>query len=270
MSTHPSKRPARNSHLKWVKLSELNVNPVAQREFRPAWGKAILAMFDIDKFQVPHVNQREDGTLYIMEGQHGIWAYRQWIADDEQQIQVWLYEGLTEEEEAEFFLSLNNKKTVGALDKFKVAVVAGREVESDINRIVRSNGCVVTDNTATKNHISAVGALTTIYAKFGAAVLGETIRIIRDAFGDGGFERNNLLGVAMFLSRYQDADRVRLLHQLSGLRNGSKGLIQKSSLIKESMGVTLTEAAAAAVVEIYNSGRGGKKLPSWWKPSLVA
>lgn len=269
--TKNTNKPARSSHLRWVKLADLKVNPVAQREFRPAWAKDILNRFDLDKFQVPHVNHRaDDGGLYIMEGQHGTWAYRQWIGDDEQQIQVWQYEGLTEQEEAEFFLSLNNKKNVGALDKFKVAVVAGRELESDIDRIVRANKCRVTTNKDVSGAISAVGALTSIYSKFGGVTLGEAIRTIRDSFGDGGYERTNLLGVAMFLARYQDADRDRLTAALRSLPNGSKGLIQMTNLVKEQMGTRADESAAGAVTDLYNKGRGGKKVPSWWRAEAFA
>lgn len=269
--TKPSaNRPARQSHLQWVKLDDLHINPVAQREFKPAWAQFILNDFDIDKFQVPHVNERIDGSLWIMEGQHGTWAYRQWLGGDNEQIQVWIYKGLTEQEEAEFFLSLNNKKAIELLDRFKVAVTAGREVECDIDRIVRANGCVVSGSPSTHGSISAVGALTTIYNRFGGVTLSATLNAIGNAFGDGGFERPNLIGLAMVLARYPDVDRVLLIAKLAKLRNGSKGLVQKAYMIREQMGCSATDATAAAVVDIHNAGRGGRKLPSWWKSEDAA
>lgn len=256
-------RPARQAHLQWVKADDINVNPVAQREFRPAWAHAILEQFDLDKFQVPHVNKRADGSLYVMEGQHSLWAYKQW-AGEGQQVQVWLYDGLSEQEEAEFFLSLNNKKSVDAMAKFKAAVTAGREVECDVDRIVRANGCSVSSAKG-ESSISAVSALTTVYQRFGPKVLAQTLRVIRESFVDGGFERPVLLGVAMVLARYGDTiDIDRLISKLSGIRNGWKGLVQRTNNIKAAQGVTQTDAAAAAVVEFYNGGRGGVKLMSWW------
>lgn len=264
MTKSNGNKPSRQSHLAWVPADELRTNPVAQREFRVAHAQKILSEFDLDKFQVPHVNKREDDSLYIMEGQHGTWAYRQFFGEG-QLIQVWLYNGLSEQEEAEFFLALNNKKTVDLMAKFKVGVTAGREVECDIDRIVRANGCHVTGNSSDRNGISAVGALTTIYQKYGAANLGQTLRIIGDSFADGGYERPVLLGISMVLARYPQVEVVRMVRQLSALRNGWKGLIQQTTLIKERMGCHQTEAAAAAVVEIYNGGRGGKKIPSWWR-----
>lgn len=263
MSKPTPKKPARQCHLQWVKADDISVNPVAQREFRPTWAHAILENFDLDKFQVPHVNRRGDGSLYVMEGQHSLWAYRQWVGEG-QQVQVWLYDGLTEQEEAEFFLSLNNKRSVDAMAKFKAAVTAGREAECDIDRIVRANGCVVSSSEM-DNAIKAVGALTTIYQRFGPKVLGQTLRIIRESFIDGGFERPVLLGISMVLARYGDTiDTDRLISKLSGIRNGWDGLVQRASKIKSATGSTQVEASAAAVVEFYNTGRGGVKLMAWW------
>ena len=46
-----------------------------------------------------------------MEGQHGTWAYREFfLFGEDQKIQVWLYDGLTEQEEAEFFLSSTTRR----------------------------------------------------------------------------------------------------------------------------------------------------------------
>lgn len=271
MAKSTANKPARQSHLTWVDADALKVNPVAQREFRPTWAEKILSEFDLDKYQVPHVNKRADGSLYVMEGQHSTWAYREYFGEG-QKVQVWLYDGLTEEEEAEFFLSLNNKKAIDAMAKFKVGVTAGRPDECDIDRIVRANGCFVGSSAGNKNHngIQAVGALTTIYSRHGAQVLGQTLRIIRDSFTEGGYERPILLGIAMVLARYPDLEVGRLVMRLSAIRNGWKGVIQKTTGIKEAMGCTQPEAAAAAVVEFYNTGRGGKKLPSWWRSEAAA
>jgi hypothetical protein len=39
---------------------------------------------------------------------------------------------------------------------------------------------------------------------------------------------------------------------------------QKAETIRSKTGTTKTQAVAAAVVDIFNAGKGGKKLPSWW------
>lgn len=272
MTNTNSNRPKRTRHLQWVNANELNVNPAAQREFRPAWAKSILADWDLEKFQEPHVNKREDGSLYIMEGQHGTWAYREKYGEEGQDylpIQVWLYEGLDERQEAEFFLSFNNKKAIPPMEKFKAGVTAGRDVESDIDRIVRARGCTI-NYAGTGHTIAAVGALQSIYHAHGARTLGDTVGILRDAFGEGGYERQHLMGVSMVLARYgvEPADVTRAL---LSLRGGSKGLIQNASRLREVFGSKVNDATAAAIVELLNkSRRGSKRLPSWFATADAA
>lgn len=250
-----------------VALDDLRVNPSAQREERPGWTAKIVAEWDDAKAQMPHVSRREDGTLYIVEGQHTQAARRE-VYGPGQKVRAQVYTGLTEEQEAELFLALNDKKPIDAMSKFKTGVTAGLDVPCDIDRIVRANGCVVGVN-AGANSISAVSALTSIYNRHGAQVLGETLRIIADAFNEGGYERPVILGISQVLARFPDADRARMVLRLAGLRNGWNGVTQKISFIRSATGCNATDAAAAAVVEIYNSGRGGKKLPNWFRDDII-
>lgn len=55
------------------------------------------------------------------------------------------------------------------------------------------------------------------------------------------------------------------LARLAGQRQGVDGLMQNAYVMKQQTGSTLPHCVAAASVDIYNRGRGGKKLPSWWK-----
>lgn len=250
-----------------VSIDDLHINPSAQREEQPGWVARIVAEWDDAKYQMPHVSKRDDGTLYLVDGQHGTAARRD-VYGDGQKVKAHVYYGLTEEQEAELFLALNNKKPVNAMAKFKTGVTAGREVECDIDRIVRANGCFVNSGSM-PNSIGAVTALTSIYTKHGAQVLGETLRIIGDSFIEGGYERPVLLGISQVLARFPDLDRKRLVLRLAGLRNGWNGVIQKIAFVQGGTGCNATDAAAAAVVEIYNTGRG-KKLPNWFRDDIAA
>lgn len=270
--TNTTPRPKRDRHLAWVNAYDLQVNPVAQREFRPAWAAKILSEWDIEKFQEPHVNNRADGSLFIMEGQHGTWAYREKYGEEGQNflpIQVWLYDALTEKQEADTFLSLNNKKAIDPMAKFKAAVTANRDMEADIDRIVRANKCVVTNNTGTNNAIAAVTALTSIYSARGANNLAATIQTLRDAFGHGGFERAHLLAVSMVVARYnlQTGDVVPALLKM---RRGSKGLVQDANKVRANLTCTLNEATASAIVDAINKGRRTNKLPHWFASEMAA
>lgn len=257
-----SAKATRGAHLQWVPLKDIRVNAAAQREFSEPWAEHILKNFDIDKLQYPTVNQR-DGIYYVIDGQHSIHAYKMWLTQwEDQTIQCMVHKGLTEAQEAELFLSLNNKKQVSVFDKFRVGVNAGRPEECDIDRIVRANGGVITRNRSLPGAISAVAALRTIYRDCGAEILGATVRIIRDAYGDAGYESAILRGIAGVLNRFPTTDRVRLQLALHDAHAGSKGLLNSAAALRKQVGGTQVDAVAQAIVKIYNRSKGSK-LPVW-------
>lgn len=256
-------RVQRDAHLRWVPIASMKVNPLAQREINPAWVDHIVANLDLEDLGTPTVNLR-DGHYYIIDGQHRIAALKA-MGWGDQQIQCWTYEGMTEQEEAERFLKLNNVRVVPAMPKFKVSVAAERSRESDIDRIVRAAGLVVTHDKV-PGAIGAVGTLARVYDRSGPKTLGRSLRIIRDAFGDAGFEAAVIDGIGHLCQRYngQLEDDVAV-QRLGAMHGGVKGLLNKAAVIRQQTGGTRGDSVAAAAVETYNRGRGGKKLPGWFK-----
>lgn len=113
--------------------------------------------------------------------------------------------------------------------------------------------------------IRAVAALEKVYA-YGPGILSLTLRLIRDAYGLRGFESKIITGIGLFAATYVGAfEESRVINQLTRKMGGVTGLLGDAERIKSSHGVTLSEGVAAATVETYNSGRGGKKLPKWWE-----
>jgi hypothetical protein len=133
-------RIERKARLRWVPLTQMRVNPLAQRDLNQARVSKLAAVFDPEKMETPTVNHRGD-WYYLIDGQHRIAAMKQWLSSwQDQQVQCWTYEGLSEVEEAEKFLALNDALPVRAFAKFKVSVQAGRDTEADVDRIVRALG----------------------------------------------------------------------------------------------------------------------------------
>lgn len=258
-----SGKVTRSARLKWVPLDQIKVNPVAQRDLNPARVDHLVANLDLEQIGNPTVSHR-DGSYWCIDGQHRIEALRQFGFTNEP-IQCWTHEGLTSEQEAEMFLKLNDTLTVHALPKFRAAVHAGRAVESDIDRVVRSVGCVVTSDKV-PGAIGAVATLRRVYSRGGPGTLARTLHIIRDAYGDGGFEAAVIDGIGHVCTRYNGELNVdEAITKLSKAHGGANGLLQKAEVLKRQTGNQKSHCVAAAAVEIINSGRGGKKLPSWWK-----
>lgn len=264
-------RVEREAHLRWVPISLMTVSPLAQREVNAARVDHLVAEFDLEKIGTPTVNKR-DGAWYVIDGQHRIEALRA-IGWGDQQIQCWAYEGLDEQEEAEKFLGLNDYLAVNALAKFRIAVQAGREDECEIDRIVRSVGLVITADKV-PGCVRAVGTLTRVYSRSDGATLRQTLTTLRDAYGDSGYEAAVIDGMGLFVQRYgHDLDHAAVVTKLKAAHGGVHGLLGKAEVLRRSTGNQKGHCLAAAIVETYNTGRGGKKIPGWWRedgPALRA
>lgn len=262
-TTKTSNKVEREARLKWVPIPKMRVSPLAQREVNQARVDSIAANLDLEQIGTPTVSER-DGYFYVIDGQHRVEALKQYgFADDS--IQCWTYLGLTEEEEAEKFLKLNDTLAVNAMAKFRVGVQAGREMETDIDRIVRAAGLRVSADKI-EGAVRAVGTLRRVYERNGAATLARSLRIIRDAYGDPGLESTVIDGIGLLCGRYNgQLDDARTVKQLSSAAGGVNGLLNAAEVTRRQTGNPKGQCVAASAVELINRGRGGTKLPSWWK-----
>jgi hypothetical protein len=267
-ATSTPERVSRSARLKWVPIRDMKVSALAQRDLNTAWVDRIANEFNVEQIGTPTVNLRE-GNYYVIDGQHRVAALKQ-IGWGDQQIQCWTYEGLSEAEEAEMFLRLSDTLGIKTFDKFRIGMQAGRDEETDIDRVVRANGLVVSKGPA-PNGIQAVATLRRVYRRSGPNGLGRTLRLVRDAYGEPGLEAAVIDGLGLVCHRYNgelnDAEAVKRLGNVHG---GVNGLLGKAENLRRTTGRPKPHCVAAAAVEIINQGRGGKKLPSWWKVDEAA
>ncbi|HEY7431782.1 MAG TPA: DUF6551 family protein [Streptosporangiaceae bacterium] len=256
-------RIERKARLRWVPLTQMRVNPLAQRDLNQARVSELAASFDVEQMGNPTVSHR-GGWYYLVDGQHRIQALKCWLGSwEDQQVQCWTYEGLTEAREAGLFLTLNDTLSVGAFAKFKVAVQAGRDAEADVDRIVRALGLRIARGSG---GICAVATLRRVYARGGPAVLSRALRIIRDAYGEAGLEGPVIDGIGLVCQRYDgDLSEQRAVQRLASAHGGVSGLVSRAGQLRRSTGSATAQCVAAAAVEVINRGSGGRKLPGWWR-----
>jgi len=253
----------REARLRWVSIEQMKVSPRAQRDLVQARVDRISSAFDLEQVGTPTVNLR-DGAWYIIDGQHRVEALRQ-IGWGDQQIQCWAYEGLSEQDEAEKFLKLNDVLAVHAFARFRVAVRAGRDDEVAIDRIVQAAGLRISQDKG-DGAISAVGTLLRVYHRSDEATLARTLEVIREAYGDPGLEAAVIDGVGLLCQRYNgDLDLESAVSRLARAHGGVNALLGRAENLRKQTGNRRGHCVAAAAVEIINAGRGGKKLPSWWR-----
>ena len=259
------RRLERTARLRWVPLAQMRVNPLAQRDLNRARVNQLAACFEPEQIGAPVVSHRGD-WYWLLDGQHRVEAYKLWLGSwEDQQVQCWCYEGLTEPQEAEQFLRLNDTLTVNAYAKFKVAIQAGRDAEADLDRIVRALGLRIAAGRA-RGGICAVATLRRVYGRAGAAVLARALRIIRDAYGDAGLDGPVIEGIALVCQRYDgDLTERDAIARLGAARGGVGGLLSRAGQLRQGTGAAPAECAAAAAVELINRGAGRAKLAPWWR-----
>jgi hypothetical protein len=256
----------------WVRLGDVKVNPVVQREFVPSRADKLAAEFNPEDFGTPVVNIR-GGSAWMIDGQHRAAALKIWLGDgwQDQMFEAEIYYDLTEAQEAEAFLKRNNSMAVNAYNKFRIGVVAGRQDEMDVAGIVLRAGLTISRDRDAEGRVLAVGTLLRVYLRAGAVVLQRTLEIIRDAYGTAGFGAAVISGMALVVHRYENLNDKELTARLQRAYGGVGGVLAKAERTRKETGNPKHSCVAAAIVDTYNSnateskGGDGTRLVSWWK-----
>lgn len=263
MSTSPAtKRRQRASHLMWLEIGQLRPHPRAQREYRPHRAEQLAADFNLEGMGFIVVS-KHGSDYFIIDGQHRVAALKIVGFADTDAVQCEVYDGLSDEADAELFLERNTYLNVAALDKFRTAVVAGRADETAVAACVRAQGLTIGGS----GGIKAVASLMDAYRRTGADGLGKTLRILRDSYGERGFESAVIGGASLAVQRYNGKlDEDQAVKGLSTAVGGLNGLLNTAAKTRETLGQSKAQCIAATMVSFYNRA-GGKRLPGWWKDS---
>lgn len=254
-----------------VLVSDLNVDPLAQRRLSMPWVKAHVETFDVDQLGYIVCNKRADGKWYVVDGQHRVQLMRE-VGWDDQLIHAELFEGLTQPEEAALFNARNDRRAVRRFDHFRISVTAGDERCCDITALVQEAGLTITDQ-QTDGGITAVDKLERIYDGAGVTsrhegrkALARTLSTIKHAWGTSpiGFNGALLHGIGLVQLRYNgEIDQKALAGKLAPIRGGAPGLLGNARALRELSGRTVPHCVAKIVVDVYNKGRRVGKLDEW-------
>lgn len=246
--------PCRNLSVVWVQ---------SQRKFSPYRAKQIAENFDpelLDPVKVTMPNG--NGVYHICDGQTRKAAIESLWGPEEMVPCLVAPEG-DPQRAAELFLRTNtSRKPPTIIDNFKVSVTARHPTEVDIDKIVRRNKYRV-DSSGGKDVISAVTALKHVYTQCGSMVLDQTLRMLRETWGDdahavGG---NLIRGFGQFLNEFGSyANHQRLLEVIK--KRWTPGtLIRDANSKHELDGIPVPDAIVDHILRQYNKGlRAGKPL----------
>lgn len=266
-----AKSTGNSSTFTMISVAVLNVDPEAQRKLAPAWVKARVPEFDVDKLGYIVVNKRASGKFYVVDGQHRVELMRA-VGWGDQKIHAELFDGLSQREEAALFRSRNDRRAIRKFDNFRIAVTAGDPVSCAIDRIVSDAGLAISDQSR-NGTVCAVDSLERIYsgggvasAKEGARALARTLNTISLAWGDQASSFNGavMLAIGLVFIRYNGhIDEKELAKKLAPIPGGAPGLLGRGRSQKELSGRSVHHCIASIVVDTYNKGRRAGKVESW-------
>lgn len=262
----PSEQIEREAQLRFVPINEMRVSTTGQRYLNRNRVDYLVANLVLENLGYPIVSFR-DGYYYIIDGQHRIEALKAHGFEDSS-LECFVYDGLTEEAEAEQFLSRNDVLSVSSFDKFRIGVTAGREAESQIAAIVEELGLKITrDNVP--GAVRATGTLKRLYIRAGADVLRRTLLINREVYSASGALASMMVdAIGLVVGRYGNLDDAHLINKLLRFTSGAPGLIGKAEVLRQKTGQPKAHCLAAELVGLYNSGSrhpAGGRLTPWWK-----
>lgn len=237
-----------------VVINQLGVDETYQRPVSKAKVNKIVKNFNPIGMGPILVSEREDGSLWIFDGQHRVEALK---ILGELVWEVTIYSGMTLKDEATAFRLLQEGSKANAAERYVSELAAGVEETLTIENALNQIGFTVDRNTNNYT-IQAADTVKEIYRNGGPKLLKDTICLIRDALGTQrkNYTRVIMIGVSQFIKEYPEQDRNWIVKKLS-----QEGLISFKNKIEDysrATGSTKKVATVKTLVRIYNHNKSKK------------
>jgi hypothetical protein len=260
--------PTNDKSLEWIEAQRLVNDPRYQRPIYPTQVKKIASEFDPDLLGAIVISEREDGELYVIDGQHRLEALRT-MGWEDQLVPCLVHRNRSLEEEAKIFAETQTKrKQLRPVEVFAAQLLAGDPVAVGIKHAVEEVDFVLNltgSGQLDNGHMSCVSAMRFVWEKYGRGpdVLRETLRLIRDAWGVGAGPKGSVvLGVAQFVNAYWGQyDRRRLIHVMQALLQ--ERLLALGTEQKRVNGVSHSVGVMRALLVAYNKNLTTNRLTAW-------
>lgn len=243
---------------KYIPVGELVIDEY-QRIIDSKKIKERSAGFDPLKLGTITVSKRK-GKCYVIDGQHRTVLAK---AKNIPGLMALVYEGLTYEDEARLFKSLNGAngetKRLSTTDIFNASVEAKEQEAIDLKNIVESIGFRIA-NYSGNNIICAIGNLEKLFAKKGAENIAETLSLIKQTWNGEAHSLHGkiIIGLSEFLTIYDQEpnfSRSVFVKQLAK--------VDPQKIMREANGDTSTNVTKVKMMNVlfkYYNVRLSKKL----------
>lgn len=268
-----------------IRFAEVQFDPAIQRDEQPTLINDIARNWNADALGVVAISVREDPkghlSFWSLDGQQRMKGTMKAAETEAGQLRgahlnfefaANFYYGLTVADEAQIFLELNNKISIGAYDKFRNAVLAGYEAPVQIEGVLKELGIAINQ----PNGFSAWSmALRVSKMEEGVQHLRWALKMVQDLWKRPGdpnsiYDGKVLEAFARMRHRYGSLlNRDMIIDKFNRKGATLSYLIGKGRDKARINNQRAVPALIDAITEIYNmslSERSPKRLPDWNKP----
>lgn len=251
-----------------VRIDDLQVDHSYQRDLDVNLVQKIARHYDIAAAGPIVVSKRQDGTLWVVNGQHRA-AGAKTAGEDEVIAQIVDNSAVPFDEarqlEAELRLKGNDRRSDKVQERFRAQLAAGYRESIAIVEIAEQFGTRINPWPDPKRGINAVSTVEALYRKDHGGHLVRVFEFIQESFGsaDGPTVQVGILNaVSWLLERHgAEMDRGRMVERIG--HEGIDSLMRQARSHKAAMGGALWMNVYRAMVGVYNERLPESKRLSW-------
>ncbi|MFG2336977.1 DUF6551 family protein [Streptomyces yangpuensis] len=246
-----------------VAITDLNIDPQAQRTLNERRAQQIANNVVREAIGSIIVSQRDDGDLYIVDGQH---RWRACALAGIPTIRADIHHGLNQAQEAVLFLIKNREShKPRPIDEYHVGLTGGVPLFVDTDRILRKHD--LTLGSTSTNGVGAVSGVLQITDRHGSVIFDRTLTVAEDAWGRAPETWDGMLlgGIGQFLGRWgdlvDDSDLAKKINRMGTAAKWRSEILSMSSRGGFNNSGTGSRVATAyrMVVNAWNHGRTAAK-----------
>ena len=209
--------------------------------------------------------ERRPPRYVVLDGQTRLGALRKFAgtSDTTMPVVCQVYHGLSRAEEAEIFLTHNDRAAVRKIDLFRLALVAGQDWAVELNALVKRHGFEASDYAGPERRFTAISTAQRILRlPEGMDALDKAFDLIARSWGYriNAASAEAVDGLGLLFHRHAgDVDVANFARKLASTDTPQTF---KANVLnyRATMGVSRTEAAYRYVIKVYNSGRRSRGL----------
>lgn len=254
-----------------ARIDHINVNdievPDYQRIIKDHKLKKLIREWSPARVGYVLLSLRADGRLYVVDGQHRVEAVRHLQGRIGPYIESIVREGMTSQEEAEFFAESQNPANRAQLlpeDIHRAAVMYGNADAIAVSNVVTAAGFYIGSRSAKDGttRIKAVDAVKDIHKNYGAQTLYNTLMFYKSAWEPVTPPNQVLInGISLFFTLYPAANIESLLKVAA--KQTSKDFLEDARKRAQTDRLSASQGVASLLCLLYNRRNSRKPLANF-------